>query len=194
MNNELQALGELLWMLVTNPGTGMLIALLLVAAAIDWRTHRIPNWLTVAGMFYGLLYGATHATSVGAGLVHAASGLALGLVLLLPLWVLRIMGAGDVKLMAMVGAFLGAGAVFTATLWVLLAGGVLALWVSISHGKLRQLAANLRFIAFSLLMPAGAAGRTASAAAVPSVGKLPYGLAICIGSIAFVLARQLGYA
>ena len=192
MNNELQALGELLWMLVTNPGTGMLILLLLAAAVIDWRTHRIPNWLTVAGMAYGLVFNATHSTSISAGLIHGASGLAVGLALLLPLWLLRVLGAGDVKLMAAVGAFLGPAAVVTSAVWVFVAGGVLAVATSAFRGSLRSLFANLRFIAFSVLIPAGMRGRAAAIRSAPTLGRMPYGLAICGGCIAYLVARNLG--
>ena len=68
--DEPQALRDLLWTLLGDPGTGALIALLLMAAVIDWTTLRIPNWLTVGGRVSGLLYNASHATSVGAGLGH----------------------------------------------------------------------------------------------------------------------------
>src|SRR6478609_3396922 len=46
---------ELMGMLVTDPRTGVLIGLLVVAAISDWRTYRIPNWLTGGGLVFGLV-------------------------------------------------------------------------------------------------------------------------------------------
>ena len=192
--DETQALRELLWMLVTHPKTGALIALLLVAAVIDWKTLRIPNWLTVGGMVYGLLYNASHATSIGAGLGFAALGLATGLALLMPLWLLRVLGAGDVKLMGAMGAFLGAAAMPLAVVFVLATGGIAALLFALSRRALVPFLHNLRFVTWSLLTPGSGAWRPSAAASMPSIGKLPYGLSICAGGIAFLVARQLGFA
>lgn len=193
--NELQALGELLWMLVTHPNTGVLIALLVVAAVIDWRTMRIPNWLTVSGMVYGLAVNALHATGIGAGLLHATFGLAVGLALMLPLYLIRVLGAGDAKLMAMVGAFVGPAAVFKATVVVFIVGGVIALAWSARHHYLKRMTANAAAAVQAMAFAAMAGIRpTASLVGRPSVGKLPYGLSIAIGTIAWLVARQLGFA
>lgn len=189
--DELGSLAELLWMLVSHPGTGALIALLVAAAVIDWRSLRIPNWLTVPGMVYGLVFNATHATTGMGGLTFAALGLATGLVLLLPLYVIRVLGAGDVKLLAAVGAFLGAAATLKAAVFVFVVGGIAAVAYAVARGATRQLAGNLRDIAW-----------TAAARGVPlwrpgggnvSVGKLPYGISISAGTIAFLVARQLDF-
>ncbi len=190
---EAQALVDLLQLLVTDPGTGPLIGLLLLAAVLDWRTLRIPNWLTVGGILYGLAYNATHATSVQAGLATAALGAAAGLALLMPLYILRVLGAGDVKLMAAAGAVLGAGPVFTAVLFVFVAGGFAAVLFAVSRRASRRFAQNLRFVAWGLVTPASGAWRPEAAAAMPSIGRLPYGISICAGTVAFLLARQLGF-
>ena len=106
---EIQALLSLLWMLLSDPRILVLFALLLIASVNDWRSYRIPNWLTFGGWLFALLSGVLMARTPSAGAIQALSGLALGFVLLLPCYALGVMGAGDVKLMAMVGAFLGAG-------------------------------------------------------------------------------------
>lgn len=191
--DEMAALAELLWLLVTDPGTGALLALLVLAAVVDTRSLRIPNWITVPGMVYGLLYNATYATSAAAGLTTAAFGLAVGLLLLLPLYVLRVLGAGDVKLMAMIGAFLGAAATVKAVLFVFVAGGFAAVAFALSRRALGRFLANLRFVVLGLLLPAGGAWRTGGTPSAPSIGKLPYGLSICIGTTAFLVARQVGF-
>lgn len=190
---ELEALGELLWMLVTDLRTGPLIGLLLVAAVIDWRTMRIPNWLTLAGMAWGLLYNATHDTSIAAGLAYSAGGLVTGLALLLPLWLLRVMGAGDVKLMAAVGAVVGVPGVLHAVLWSFIVGGVAAIGYALSQRVFRRMASNVTAIVQSMAFAAMAGLRpTPALAGRASVGKLPYALSIAAGTISWLVARQLG--
>ena len=71
------------------------IVLALIAGWTDWRTRRIPNWLTVSGAIAGiavncLLQGWTGAKS-------AALGMLLGLGLLLPFVLIRSLGAGDMS-------------------------------------------------------------------------------------------------
>lgn len=189
--NEFEAFAELLWMLVTHPNTGALIAILLVAAAIDWRTLRIPNWLTVPAMLYGLAYNATHGQSLWGGLGTGGFGLVVGLVILLPLYIIRVMGAGDVKLMAAVGAFLGPLVVLKAALFVFVVGGIAALAYAVSHRASRQLAANLTEFAESLVLPGVPVWRPGLGSA--SIGSLPYGVSISAGTILFLFSRQLGF-
>lgn len=184
----LSQLGALLW----NPGTGVLIALLVAAAWIDWRTMRIPNWLTVAGMVWGLGWNAATGTTVLDGLLFALGGLSLGLALFLPLWLLRVMGAGDVKLMAMVGAFLGAFATFKAVLLVGIVGGVAVVLFAVSQRATRRLASNMKDIAASMVIPGMPLWRPDLSGS--SIGKLPYGVSIGVGSLAYLVLRQLGYA
>src|SRR3954468_19461743 len=97
-------------------------ALVLTAAAIDFRSRRIPNWLTIAGVCAGLLL---HGVTAGwSGIGTSLGGMLLGFGVYLILYCLRAMGAGDVKLMAAVGAIIGPQqwvAVFVATA---IAGGV----------------------------------------------------------------------
>jgi len=82
------------------------VALFMTAcAAIDYRTHRIPNWLTVSGAILGLLYSivAPH----GIGPLWSLVGLATGFSLLILPWILGGGGMGDVKMLAALGAWLG---------------------------------------------------------------------------------------
>jgi len=81
------------------------LALTLLAALLDWRSRRIPNWLTVPGLLSGVV---VHALIAGwHGALFALEGAGLALILLLPLVALRALGAGDWKLMGAVGAFVG---------------------------------------------------------------------------------------
>jgi len=106
---------------------------LATAVVTDVRTRRIPNWLTgaMAGAGFGLAFGGGSVTPW-----QAALGMLVGLALMLPGHVIGATGAGDVKLMAAVGVFLGPGLVFRAFLYSALAGGVLALVVAARRGLL----------------------------------------------------------
>jgi prepilin peptidase CpaA len=114
--------------------------------------------------------------------------------MLLPLYILRATGAGDVKLMAMVGAYLGPWGVASAALLSFIAGGALALAVALGRGALGQLLANLRTMLFGTLLSAMTTGKTTITAPAVSVGKLPYGVAIAIGTFAHAVMVQRGIA
>ncbi len=180
--------------LLVHPRTGVLIVLLLAAAVTDWRTRRIPNWLTIGGALYALAYNATVPPPMQGGLGWALMGLGVGLVVLLPLYVLRIMGAGDVKLMAMVGAFLGPTATLQALLFTTAAAGVAAIVFAIHHRSAVRLARNSTNIVQSLAFAALTGSRPVDLLpAGTSIGRMPYGVSICIGTITCLVARQLAY-
>lgn len=178
----------------------LLVVLLVLAACIDVRTFRIPNWLTAGGAAIGLALGAAMqwrmlgpAWAVD-GFLWSLGGLAAGLVLMLPMYALRVMGAGDVKLMAMAGAFLGLGQIVQAVLCVFVAGGVLAVGYSLWRRAFGRMTANvvdivqsMAFAAVTGHRPVGALGRGLS------VGSLPYGVSICGGTVAWLAVKHLGY-
>src|SRR5688500_12891023 len=121
-------------------------ALVLIACIPDLRARRIPNWLTFGAAVLAVGY---HLATAGiAGLVPSLGGWALGFALFFPLFALRGMGAGDVKLLAAVGAWLGPWQVLWAALLTSVAGGVLALLIAAFHGYLRTAFTNI----FALLM------------------------------------------
>lgn len=170
-------------------------ALLGAAVWHDLRARRIPNAVVFPGALAAL---ALHALlPAGAGLfgvpmgglgpASSLGGFALGLAFLMPLYAFRLMGAGDVKLLAMAGAFFGAGQVVTLTLATLLAGGVLALAVAAWQRQLRRLLANAGQMAMhtGLNAMAGVAAPVAPPAAAS--GRLPYAVAIATASIGCAL-------
>jgi prepilin peptidase CpaA len=192
---EFHALLELLAMLVFDPRTAVLIALLVVAGVTDYRSYRIPNWLTFGGATFALVYKTVIAVSPGSAFLMATGGLFLGFLLLLPLYMLHAMGAGDVKLMAMVGAFLGADETLKAVLFAFIAGGIGALGFALAKGRLGRMLRNTWDVLLSLTSLSLAGVRPdARMHAARSIGRLPYGVCICVGTIGYVLGRQLGFA
>lgn len=103
----------------------VLVTMLFIATIADLRQRRIPNILVVAGVALGIVGHAWFAA--GAGILTATAGMLVGLLCLLPLYALGALGAGDVKLMAMCGAFLGPVQGAVASVSTLVAGGVLGL-------------------------------------------------------------------
>jgi prepilin peptidase CpaA len=108
------------------------IALVLAACVPDLRTRRIPNVLTFGAAIAGLAFHAVVGGWYGAAL--SAGGWVLGASLFFPMFALRGMGAGDVKLLAAVGAWLGPALVFWVALITSIAGGILGLLVALIHG------------------------------------------------------------
>ncbi|MES2715590.1 MAG: A24 family peptidase [Pseudomonadota bacterium] len=174
-----------------------LAVLLLWAVLSDLRHRRIPNALVLTGITLALashLAAAALARSPLAGAAWWAplTGLAAGFVLLLPLYLLRAMGAGDVKLLATVGAFIGPSAVISAFVYTLLAGGLLSLAFMLGRGVAAQTLSNLRY----LLTDWGARASTGQglrlAPLASTAARLPYALAISLGTAAALVWPLLG--
>lgn len=171
----------------------LLALLLITAAVIDFRTFRIPNWLTAGGLLIGLALNTAGSIRALDGLLWALGGAAVGLAILLPLYLLRVMGAGDVKLMAMVGAFLGLSQIMPALLFVFVTGGIAAIVFALANKKLARLAANLRNIVQGVAFSVLAGQPPAAMAPGASIGKLPYGVSISAGTIVYLATRQFGF-
>jgi prepilin peptidase CpaA len=117
------------------------IVVVLAACVPDIRTRRIPNALTFgAALAAAIFHGATSGWS---GLMVSVAGWMVGAALFFPFFALRGMGAGDVKLMAAVGAWLGPLTVFWAALFTSVAGGVIGLAVAAAHGYHRTAVMNV---------------------------------------------------
>jgi len=166
------------------------LLLTLWIAGGDIRTHRIPNYLTLGTALTGLVYqGAFFGFS---GLGDGLLGLALGFGLLIGPYMLGGMGAGDVKALSALGAWLGPWKTFLLFCYMGIAGGLLAILILWWRG---QLLAKLRqgwvvLLNWILLRPAGAGLSLAPAPpSAPSQG-LPYGVAIFLGM--FVLYARGG--
>ena len=154
----------------------LLCAILAVAVYTDIRTHRISNTLSLLGLVAGLAL-----QFLGHGLQGVTSGLlgaGVGLGCFAPFYLLRAMGAGDVKLLAAVGAVLGPQGAFFAALFSLLAGGLGAIGYVLWRG-LRASVSSFVHEGFA------AAGVSALVAAqLARRDRLPFALPIAVGGIA----------
>ena len=162
----------------------VLIAMVTIAAFTDLRSRRIPNVLVAAGLAAALML---HVFLPGGSPKAWLFGMLVGFALFLPFYLVRGMAAGDVKLMTAVGAFVGPQMALQIALATFLIGGIWALAMILFKGKLRIAWTNLRAITAPLFMRA--LGMQASATAMPheSVGHMPYGVAIALGTVASVL-------
>ena len=104
-------------------------------AAIDIRVRRVPNALTMTLAMAGVALAAAGLGRLGVS--AAIAGWVAGLALMLPGYLLGATGAGDVKLLAAVGALLGPVGVFWAFLYTTLAGGAIALIIALLRGRLQ---------------------------------------------------------
>lgn len=166
-----------------------LIIILLIAAMIDLRTFKIPNIVTIPAAVGALTYyGGQFGFS---GLLFSLAGLGTGLLLLLIPYLMNGIGGGDVKLMGVVGAFLGAKAVAAAFLFIAIVGGIYAINVFILHphafrGFLRnQQAALYEFLLTRKISPC-------SYVHCSSQPRLKYGLAITFGTGLYIVSRVNG--
>jgi prepilin peptidase CpaA len=151
--------------------TCALLLVLGLASLTDLRQRRIPNALTLPTIGLGLLL---HLALFGLdGLRESAQGAGLGFVMLFGLFALGWMGAGDVKLMAAVGALQGVEFVFYAALWGAVFGGVFALTGLLRSRRLGLAVAHLYY---SRLTPQ--VGGT-----FISAWRVPYAPAIALGSL-----------
>lgn len=155
-----------------------LSVLLAVAAVVDVRHRRIPNLLSLGGCGAGLVLWSWHAGL--AGFAGSMLGLLVGGGLFLPFYIIRGMGAGDIKLMGAVGAFLGPYHIIPAAVTVALVGGVIAAWAAFKQGRLRIAIRDSWLVAIRA-RPAVALDQSCREQSIP------YGLAISAG-VLFYLA------
>lgn len=168
------------------PGTLSPLLLSLVMAGWDFRTRRIPNFLTFGGALAGIIF---QTLLFGwSGLGQSLAGLALGLALLLLPYVLGGLGAGDVKALAALGAWLGPSGIFSVFCFMGLAGGLMSLAILLWTGKLWQYVRQgwSRFLNLILLGPQKQVLLETITPTEAQTAGLPYGVAIAMGMMAYL--------
>jgi prepilin peptidase CpaA len=166
------------------------VILALVAGWTDYRSRRIPNWLTVPALALGI---ALNAIAAGwGGLKTSLLGAGLGLLLLLPFVLLRSLGAGDWKLAGALGAFVGKDVLLTLLLGSVFVAGIMAVALIIYKGRVRQTLRNMGHLIASLVtfrMP----GPEVSLDNPQSL-KVPYGVALAFTVVLYAIAQAWGIA
>lgn len=171
---------------------------LIVAAVIDGYELRVPNWITYPMVLSGLIYSmvfaqAHHGMPWYEGLGWSLAGVAVGLLTLLPLYAIGGMGAGDVKLMAGIGAWVHV----THTLWAFaytgIIGAVLAVLMVWYRGAWDKHSGQFWMILNEIMTIKDPEELSKIAAnRKPSMYLLPYGIPIAMGTIAhFVYSNML---
>lgn len=165
------------------------LAVVLVAFAAviyDVRTGKIPNALTFGAAAAAMVYAGV---SGGAGMVmHAGLGWLLGAALFLPFFALGGLGAGDVKLVAALAAWLGPADTIWLAIFASIAGGVVGAAVAIAHNYLLQALRNvwLMLMAWRVQGLRPLPGLTLRDASAP---RLAYAIPITIGVLCTLWRR-----
>jgi len=159
-----------------------------IAGVTDWRSRRIPNWLTVPGVVLGI---AVNTAMRGwTGTREAVLGAGLGLLLLLPFVWIRSLGAGDWKLIGALGAFLGPRHLMAVLFAALLVAGVMAFVLVVYKRRVGQTLRNiLRMFGalFSFHMPAAEVSLDN-----PDALKIPFGVAVSIAVVLYTVGEFWG--
>ena len=162
----------------------LVIGAVVIAAAIaDLRSRQIPNWLTLPAMAAGLAVNGLW----GLGFLPALWGMLVALGLFALFFAVGFMGAGDGKLMGAVGAFVGWPAITTVIVLVALAGGAAALFVAWRKGALAAALGSTLALVWDMLRLRWRAVRRRSDVREPGRLRLPYGVAIALGTLVFLL-------
>ncbi|MGA7777170.1 MAG: prepilin peptidase [Paraburkholderia sp.] len=169
------------------PAGHCVVALVIVAAVWDWRTRRIPNWLVATALIVALplqitLHGAHDGIQIWFG------GCLAGGLILLPGYLMRALGAGDVKLMAAVGALCGAALALEIAVIASAIGGIWALVWLLRRKRVRAGLSNTMSMLITMSSGTNEAGTANGTMSVRSVGRLPFGVAIALGAVGTLMA------
>jgi prepilin peptidase CpaA len=165
------------------------ILLTALASFVDFRSRKIPNWLTVPAFVAGLtlrtvLFGWPGAKS-------ALEGTGLALLVLLPLVLMRALGAGDWKLMGAVGAFLGPLMFLFVLLGSILVSGIMAIVEMARTRRVRETFHNL-YVLVQGFFTFGLRANPKISLDNPELLKLPFGVAVAIATVACYCAALWG--
>ncbi len=175
---------ELSELLLNNWHIKTVSVILIIAAWIDGRELRVPNWITFPMILAGLVY----STSIGGigGLGAGVLGMCVGLLSLLPLYAVGGMGAGDVKLMAGIGAWLGWEITLAAFCVSTVVGALMAVVMVLWTKSMKNHYENFLLILSEWMVVRNPVELSRIAAErKPRMLLLPYGIPICVGTIGY---------
>ena len=164
-----------------------LFVLLAWAAAVDLRSRRIPNWITLALMASGLVQSAMASSLLTLG--QSWGGLGIGFGLTFILFALGAMGGGDVKLFAAVGAWVGPARIIEIFAAAALAGMFIVLWQSLRGRRMKTLMRNSAVIVLNAA--AGDLSCPVEPATEPSGRqRLPYAVPMLVATVLIMLSGR----
>lgn len=159
----------------------VLFLLLGISSYTDWKSRKIYNKVTVPSAVLGLVIASL--TNFPSGLQNAALACGLGFALFFALFLLGMMGGGDVKLVAAIGALTGFPFILDALFFGILTGGVYAVALLACKGGLWQNVKNVFLFIWGLLF-----WRMRMPLETNNSIKIPYGLCLSVGTaVAFIL-------
>lgn len=161
-----------------------------VAGFTDWRSRRIPNWLTICGLVLGIAVNSL--TRGWPGAKDSLLGAGLGLLLLLPFVLMRSLGAGDWKLVGALGAFLGPSHLLTVLFATVVVAGFMALALVIWKRRLGQTLRNIARM-FAAIFTFHLPGPEVSLDN-PEALKIPFGVAAAVAVFLHTAGRFWGMA
>jgi prepilin peptidase CpaA len=164
----------------------VLLVLTLTAALFDVRSRRIPNWVSVSGVLIGITLNTFLADSL-AGAWFSLKGLLLGFGVYFALYLVRAMGAGDVKLMGAVGSVVGAQNWFGIFVLTSILGGIMAIILAVAKKRVGRTFFNIGYILGEMRRgrPAYIEREELDVKNPQAVG-LPHGAVIAVGSLFFL--------
>lgn len=170
----------------------LLVPGILLASWIDYAQRRVPNWLNASLIVVGFVVQAAYFGA--SGVWTGALGLLTGFGLLIVPWLMHGMGAGDVKLMAAIGVWLGPLLTLYSFAVGALIGGVAAVVMIVSTGRLKMASANL-----SVILSKCASSKTlftefGGAKTFGATSQLlPYGVPLTGGTLLVLAAKVFGW-
>ena len=168
-----------------------LVFVLSIALLTDLTKHKIPNQLVLMGLALGLILQAM--TFGWSGVLNWLLGVTFGFVGFLPLYLLKGMAAGDVKLMMAVGGFVGYPLILFTLLYAIIFGGVFAIIYTVFRRRFTVLSRNLYDMTMRMVLKATSKIDTGSVVDEQnSAGKMPYALAIATGTLVAVYKHGHG--
>ncbi len=161
----------------------IVVAAAAAATVVDLRTRRIPDVVTVPLALVGFALAASGRGGISIG--SSVVGFGLGLLLMLPGFLIGATGAGDVKLMAAMGAVLGGVGTMVAFVYTAVAGGIIAAAVALTRQRFARTVQGMGRMVARPFAAAGVPGGPVAAMpeAVDTARWFPYGPAIAIGTV-----------